>query len=141
VNKILFLDIDGVLHPSSEKNPSKYFSKVSYLTEGLSVNTCNIVISSSWRFHLSIDELKSRFPNSIKNLIVDVTGDPYIGEYSRYNEILSYLKSIDKPFMRWITLDDSLFEFPNKCENLIECNPNTGLEISEVKKLKEWLSS
>ena len=79
-------------------------------------------------------------PRPLIKTIVKVV-NPKIGEYSRYNEILSYLKSIDKPFMRWITLDDSLFEFPNKCENLIECNPNTGLEISEVKKLKEWLSS
>lgn len=140
MNKILFLDIDGVLHSSSEKDPSKYFSQISYLSDGLSLNTCNIIISSSWRFHLSLDELRSYFPNSIKNLIVDVTGDPYIGKYSRYNEILSYLKFIDKPFIRWIALDDSVIEFPKKCENLIECNPNTGLELNEVKKLKEWLS-
>ena len=40
----------------------------------------------------------------------------------------------------WRALDDSYWEFPQGCSQLIRCNPNTGLTQREVKLLSEWLS-
>jgi hypothetical protein len=57
MRKILFLDFDGVLHPTHCKQGDE-FSRL-HLFEVLFLDSfCEIVVSSSWRFHHSINELK-----------------------------------------------------------------------------------
>ena len=137
-NKFLFLDFDGVLHPTT--HGSLLFSN-SYLLENVFLNyQCNIVISSSWRFHAKIEELKLKLPNPMHPLLRGVTGEPYIGKYSRYHEIVGYLYDREKHLADWRALDDSLLEFPEGCENLIACNPKTGITHHEVSQLIEWLN-
>ena len=50
-----------------------------------------MVISSSWRFHLEMEDLKKHFSSSVQNKIVGVTGDAYIGAYARFHEINAYV--------------------------------------------------
>jgi len=42
-------------------------------------------------------------------------------------------------FAEWMALDDSWIDFPEGCENLIRCNPNTGITDQEMKQLIDWL--
>lgn len=135
--KLLFLDFDGVLHPSNlDKVP--LFSKASLLSMALCDIDVPIIISSSWRFTHSIKELKAKLPSEIAKKIIDVTGPAVIGKYSRYNEIINYL-SIHKNVTDWRALDDSYWEFPLPCPQLIRCNPNTGINICEVNLITDWL--
>jgi hypothetical protein len=97
------------------------------------------VISSSWRFHFDLDEIKLRLPEVMQPLVIGVTGEAYIGQHSRYHEIVGYLHDKDKHIANWKALDDSWIEFPEDCENLIRCNPNTGITDQEVKQLIDWL--
>ena len=137
MQKILFLDFDGVLHPASP-TPNNIFGKAKELGELLSLFPCNIVISSSWRFHFPFAELVQRFPENIRHLIVGQTGEPHIGKWPRFNEIKDYM--IQKRLVAdWRALDDSYFEFPNYCEELILCNPNTGVSKKEITVLEDWL--
>jgi hypothetical protein len=138
-NKFLFLDFDGVLHPTAYG--SVVFSNTHLLEEIFSNHQCNIVISSSWRFHVDLKEIKLRFPEVIQPHIIGVTGEAFIGQYSRYHEIKAYLYDRDKYFAKWKALDDSWIEFPEGCENLIRCNPNTGITDQEVKQLSDWLKT
>ena len=96
-----------------------------------------MVISSSWRFHLEMEDLKRHFSSSVQNKIVGVTGDAYIGAYARFHEINAYV--LHHGVKDWRALDDSYWEFPQGCSQLIRCNPNTGLTQREVKVLSEWL--
>ena len=139
MNKFLFLDFDGVLHPATLNDNSELFSKNKLLEQTFLNLHCNIVISSSWRFHHSFDSLKNKLPAEVRRLIVGVTGDPYIGQFSRFNEIIEYLKEIKSISADWISLDDSYYEFPPNCPNLIRCNPNTGMSFNESILLKNWL--
>jgi hypothetical protein len=136
-NKFLFLDFDGVLHPTS--HGSLLFFNAHLLEEVFPTYPCHIVISSSWRFHLNLDELKQRLPDKIRPWIVGVTGEAYMGQYSRYHEIVGYLYDREKHLANWKALDDAWVEFPQGCENLIRCNPNTGITVPEVKLLIDWL--
>jgi hypothetical protein len=136
-SKYLFLDFDGVLHPTT--HGSLLFSNTHLLEHVFSKHQCSIVISSSWRFHYDLDEIKLRLPEVIRPLVIGVTGEAYIGQYSRYHEIVGYLHNKDKHFAEWKALDDSWIEFPEDCENLIRCNPNTGITDQEVKLLIDWL--
>ena len=93
------------------------------------------MISSSWRFHFDLDEIKLRLPAVIRPLVIGVTGEAYIGQYSRYHEIVGYLHDRNKHFAEWKALDDSWIEFPEGCENLIRCNPNTGITDQEGESI------
>ena len=123
-DRFLFLDFDGVLHPTT--HGSVLFSNVHLLEDIFSKQQCNIVISSSWWFHVDLDNIKLRFPDVIQPLIIGVTGKAYTGHYARYHEIVGYLHDRDKQFAEWKAIEDSWLKFLEDCENLILCNPYTG---------------
>jgi hypothetical protein len=135
--KILFLDFDGVLHPSS-LDSGPLFSKASLLSMALYDIDLPIVISSSWRFTHSIKELKGKLPTEIAKKIIDVTGPAVIGKHPRYNEIINYLAN-QNDIADWRALDDSYWEFPSPCPQLIRCNSNTGINIREINAITDWL--
>jgi len=139
LEKILFLDFDGVLH-STTSPPHLLFSKALPLADLLSKNPCKIIISSSWRFHYEIESIKERSPNPISNLIHGVTDEPHIGKWPRYNEIKNYM--IDQRiFADWRALDDSFLEFPKYCQELILCQGKEGLTEKQLLDLSSWLLS
>ena len=138
MKKILFLDFDGVLH-NTTSSPELLFNKMGLLIDALQENPCSIVISSSWRFHHDLDQLK-KYLDPISNLIIGTTGAPYVGRYPRYNEIKADLNQ-HAPFADWRALDDSFLEFPKDCPELILCHAKTGITEIEKMKLSLWLKS
>jgi hypothetical protein len=137
-NKYLFLDFDGVLH-SSFCDDKKKLSQAPFLAALMAEYSCRIIISSSWRFQYTLDEIKKILPKAISNQVVDITGDAYDGAYQRYNEIKFYLQTHGKSLADWKALDDSAEEFPPNCENLIACDQRTGLGQKQLMELKKWL--
>jgi hypothetical protein len=97
------------------------------------------VISSSWRFTHSLEKLQKLLPNSISNLVIGVTGAPVIGKHPRYQEIQTFLQSHGGS--NWRALDDSYWEFPTPCLELIRCNPNTGISEKQVQELNQWINT
>lgn len=137
MNKLLFLDFDGVLHPTQLTSDAP-FNRVQILEAALSGQDLGIVISSSWRFTHSLEKLQKILPSTISNLIVGATGSPVVGKHPRFNEIYAYLANHGPA--NWRALDDSYWEFPNPCPELIRCNPNTGITEKQAKEIKQWLS-
>jgi hypothetical protein len=90
MNQTLFLDFDGVLHPTDLVVHSP-FNRVELLEEALHSYSPQIVISSSWRFTHSFEKLQKLLPNSISKLMIGTTGSPIIGQHARYKEILAFL--------------------------------------------------
>ena len=131
----LFLDFDGVLHPG-HATPSDLFCKVPLLVESIAGTTIRIVISSSWRFQRTYKEIESHFPQSVREKFVGATGEAFIGRYARWQEIQSYVKA--QKILNWRALDDSHFEFPNLCSELILCEGSRGLEQRQVAQIREW---
>lgn len=138
-NKYLFLDFDGVLH--STKDRANFFENVTALSQLLERYSVQIIISSSWRFQFDLTKLRSFFPNEIQNKITGITGKEFIGKHARYHEIKNYLIDKDKSLSDWRALDDTAFEFPADCENLILCNPNFGIQTKQLDILEQWLKN
>jgi len=70
----LFLDFDGVLHPEPCFDRSRLFCQLPVLEAVLrDFPEVDIVISSSWRELLHLDDLKSLFSGDIAWRIVGVT--------------------------------------------------------------------
>jgi len=138
MRKILFLDFDGVLHPLHFKEGSE-FSRVRLLEDVFLNFNCEIVISSSWRFHYPISDLKQKLGKRLSEFVVGSTDDAFQGQYARYNEILEWLNF--RGLCDWRAIDDSAFEFPANCGNLILCDCRIGIDISQIKALTAWLKS
>ena len=137
-SKVVYLDFDGVLHPSSPVMDG-LFSR-SHLLEPLFENSdTSIVISSSWRFTHSLEQLKAKLPSPLAQRVIDMTGNAVIGKHARYQEILNHARQLD-PATAWCAVDDSYWEFPTSCKELIRCNPNTGIGPKEVAQLRTWLT-
>ena len=134
--KILFLDFDGVLLSSHFRKGSE-FSKIPLLEELTSKYDLEVVISSSWRFHYSLPELKSKVGKKLGDIVIDTTGEACGSYHARFNEISEWLEF--HPKCDWRALDDSKFEFPADCRNLILCDSRTGINQTQVNSLIDWL--
>ena len=136
--KIVYLDFDGVLHPTSPLTEG-LFSRVHLLEPLFEDDLASIVISSSWRFTHLLPALQSKLPDFLAKRVIDTTGVPVIGKHARFHEITTHAYSNDVAVL-WRALDDSYWEFPANCKELIRCNPNTGIGAKEVAQLTDWLS-
>jgi hypothetical protein len=56
------------------------------LEEALVGMDCQIIISSSWRFHHPFEYLQSLFPESLRGQVAGVTGDAFVGRWPRHSE-------------------------------------------------------
>ncbi len=63
----------------------------------------------------------------------------HAGKWPRFQEIQNYLMAHGNP--NWRALDDALIEFPKRCKELLLCNPNVGIDVSQANDLTHWLES
>lgn len=139
LDRLLFLDFDGVLHPN-HCDPDQWFRLLPTLSNCLleAPIACRIVISSSWRFHHDLRDLISRFPAPIQQRIIGATGDAHIGRHSRFQEIKAYLNRCSDR-IDWRALDDSAWEFPDACSELVLCDGAKGLDDRVTGEIGTWL--
>ncbi|MBJ7545249.1 hypothetical protein JHC42_00060 [Pseudomonas sp. OA3] len=110
---ILFLDIDGVLHPLFPRRdrPATESAPLAYLPRLASVLRdyphVQLVISSTWRITRSLDQLKLLFPDDLQHRVIGAT--PALEEGSRPGgrewEALSWLDAHPQ-HTEWLALDD-----------------------------------
>ena len=84
----LFLDFDGVLHPANK--PGAAFTQVQLLEQALAGSTCQLIISSSWRFHYPLEGLKQMLTDGLVHRMVDKTGPALAVKHARYQEIKAF---------------------------------------------------
>ena len=134
----LFLDFDGVLHPNGAQ-VEDYFCRVDFLALTIAEFDLDVVISSSWRFHLSFKRLLEYFPEPFRGKISGVTGEACIGRNSRWKELQEYIRVHGNN--NWRALDDSGFEFPPECPELILCDGARGVQERDLTTLRRWLAA
>lgn len=139
MSRILFLDFDGVLHPNLCA-PEAWFTRSPLLEDALAHRELGIVISSSWRFQHSYRALVGRFSPALRPQFVGRTGEAFVGPHARYQEIRQWLAA-NAPAADWRALDDSAFEFPNHCPQLIRCDGSVGVTPAELVRLQTWLEA
>ena len=133
---IIFLDFDGVLH-SIQAEEGEGFQHIPALEAVLRDHpSVNIVITSSWRYHENLEQLRLRFSPDIRPRIIDVTPtlEPTWQQFARFLEISAWIEKNDY-YGDWIALDDQYIEFPKIGEGLDlridrECSANFEIEKS-----------
>ena len=138
---LVFLDFDGVMHPVGCE-PERHFCQRDLFEEVMREHPdVRIVITSTWRQAYPMTEIKRFFSPDIAERIVGKTpthmddGDEHI----RYLEIRKLLENPKVAGAQWIALDDSEFEFPDGCPNLLLCSAERGFDSETARKLRERL--
>lgn len=142
--RVLFLDIDGVLHPAADAaapGGSAMFLEVGqfgwlpHLERLLAPHPdVQLVVHSSWRETFRLAELADMLAD-VGNHRVDVTPP---GE--RYGSILLWLRA--RPGACYLILDDDAREFPAPAPaELVLCSPEKGVSDQAVLlRLERWLN-
>jgi len=141
--RVLFIDIDGVLHLAREPGsvgPSDTFTRVGHFgwLAGLAellrpYPDVAVVVHSSWRLAYSVDELREMlFELGERPIAVTPPGE-------RYASVLAWLRG--RPEASYRILDDEASEFPQPPPaELIVCDPKLGVSGESVREaLASWL--
>lgn len=126
---LLFLDIDGVLHPVGVDYSfsSRFFSHLPRLEELLrEFDSVDVVISSDWRLAESIEQLQRYFSADIRHRIVGAMPqiDPDVrGHHRRQLEIQAWLDGNGRSNAEWVALDDWPSSFEAGFARLVLTDP------------------
>lgn len=167
MNKIIFLDIDGVLvnrnslkadheyakthggHRPMEKFSAHYNSFDSECVQRLNqitdVTGAVFVISSTWRMGRTVSELRDILSSrGVAGKVLDkTTTKDYNGykELTRGDQIEEFIKSYSavRPIDKFIIIDDDS-DMSNLMDRLVQTNFEDGLRDEDVKKAISMLS-
>lgn len=120
---IIFLDFDGVLHSTLAHDHEGFFYVPQLEAVLRDFPSVQIVISSSWRYHENLEQLKEHFSADIAERIISVTPrlEPTWQEFARFKEISAWIEQNDYKGA-WLAIDDQYGEFPQV---------GAGLDIQE----------
>ena len=142
---ILFLDIDGVLHPDPPQ-PDQRLRSLPRLVEVLRDHPqLVVVISSLWREKLSLDQLRELFPADMRERIIDVTPiaeriDGWLPA-RREGEILDWLGASGRAGEPWLAIDDQAWQFTQHRDRLIACMFYDGITDAIDALLRQRLAA
>ena len=137
---ILFLDVDGVLHPFLERSEAQVFCYLPRLEHDMrEFPALQNEITGTQRAVMPLALLVQRFAPDIAARIVGTTSIIEIlnaGDVaaSRHREILVYLSGSDT---HWLALDDDASLFPSGCAELVLCDD--GFQETEEQALRTAL--
>lgn len=136
MRKILFLDIDGVLHGDLTGKLVHVGLFEHYLRQLPGVE---VVVSSTWREDLSLDELRALFDASLHERFTGVTPilDDGCDSAGREREIAAWLASegLHAGNARWAAIDDWPQLFSAGCEFLVLTDGRYGFSERDGEAL------
>ncbi|MBU0589191.1 MAG: hypothetical protein KJ852_16600 [Gammaproteobacteria bacterium] len=143
---ILFLDLDGVLHPEGVGAELEFCHLDIFEQVMREFPQVQIVVSSSCRLGESIEDLRSHFSIDIQDRIVGIT--PRLPEFDsmrgqRQRECEAWV-SEHRPQARWLALDDRAQYFDAGCQRLVLIlhvhDSGAGLEGAYVETLRQKIA-
>ncbi len=139
---LLFLDVDGVLHPvgADYSFSSRFFSHLPRLEELLrEFDSVDVVISSDWRLAESIEQLQRYFCADIRHRIIGATPqiDPnVVVHHRRQLEIQAWLDGNGRSDAEWVALDDWPSSFEPGFARLVLTDPTRAFDQDSFQELR-----
>lgn len=133
--RILFLDLDGVLHPDPPHSAAPLMCRAPLLQDWLALNSqVSVVISSTWRLKRTLPQLQLLFPEW-GDRIVGVTPEIPQENYQRQHECESWMRDHAQPWTPWLALDDRAWNFRPFEKRLVLVDRKTGLTTADLVRL------
>ena len=133
---LLFLDFDGVLRRAD--SPKYRFDQdcLELFQETVrSLESLEIVVSSSWKDGFTLSEIKVRFAPDVAERIIGVTPSLLrMDEHPRRREVLSYLRERGWEKRRWVAIDDSPDNY-GPLKNVVLTDPAKGFDRLAAESL------
>ena len=146
MNKILFLDFDGVLNTEHYQGLLQYQSSpwqdeygaffdpkaVKQLKRIIDATDADIVVESSWKY-LGLDAMKELW--EVRNLpgtIIDIT--PSLLGKNKGVEIASWLSKYAKQDIRYVIIDDEYVILDSQLPHFILTNPYEGITEEQANR-------
>lgn len=128
LDAVLFLDVDGVLHPMQVRHPRLQFQRscMELLAEVVEKSGAAIVLSTAWRLDVgarrAVAEKLQEF-----GIPVFVSRTPSIAQFQRAREILAWVKKF-RP-ITWVAVDDwpLLQENEILSGHFVQTDPRNGM--------------
>jgi hypothetical protein len=139
---LLFLDVDGVLHPVGVDYSfsSRFFSHLPRLEELLrEFESVDVVISSDWRLAEGIEQLRRYFSADIRHRIIGATPqiDPNVAVHNRRQlEIQAWLDGNGRSEAEWVALDDWPHSFVTGFKRLVLTDPTRAFDQGSFEELR-----
>jgi HAD domain in Swiss Army Knife RNA repair proteins len=150
MNCILFLDFDGVTHPDPCREV-EYFRQLPLIEDVLrDQRRVYIVISSSWRYDHTIDELRDRFSPDLRSRVIDVTPSVtrtddegwiprHLLQHHREWECRKWLRHHKAADVPWIAIDDVAEWFTPECPHLLVTMSDCGFTLEQAEVLRRMI--
>jgi hypothetical protein len=141
-SELLFLDVDGVLHPveTDYSFRSKFFSHLPLLEELLrEFPSVDVVVSSDWRLAESVEQLQQYFSADIRHRIIGATPqlDPNLTVHNRRQlEIQAWLDGNGRNDAEWVALDDWPPSFKSGFDRLVLTDPQRAFDQDSFQELR-----
>lgn len=152
MNKIIFLDFDGVLNTEHYQDLLQYQDKpwqdeygaffdpkaVKQLKRIIDATDADIVIESSWKY-LGLDAMKELW--KVRNLpgtIIDIT--PSLLGKNKGVEIASWLSKYAKQDIRYVIIDDEYVILDSQLPHFILTNPYEGITEEQANRAISMLN-
>ena len=152
MNKILFLDFDGVLNTEHYQGLLQYQSSpwqdeygaffdpkaVKQLKRIIDATDADIVVESSWKY-LGLDAMKELW--KVRNLpgtIIDIT--PSLLGKNKGVEIASWLSKYAKQDIRYVIIDDEYVILDSQLPHFILTNPYEGITEEQANRAISMLN-
>lgn len=152
MNKILFLDFDGVLNTEHYQGLLQYQGKpwqdeygaffdpkaVKQLKRIIDATDADIVVESSWKY-LGLDAMKELW--EVRNLpgtIIDIT--PSLLGKNKGIEIASWLSKYAKQDIRYVIIDDEYVILDSQLPHFILTNPYEGITEEQANRAISMLN-
>ena len=146
MNKIIFLDFDGVLNTEHYQGLLQYQGKpwqdeygaffdpkaVKQLKKIIDATDADIVVESSWKY-LGLDAMKELW--EVRNLpgtIIDIT--PSLLGKNKGVEIASWLSKYAKQDIRYVIIDDEYVILDSQLPHFILTNPYEGITEEQAER-------
>lgn len=147
---VLFLDFDGVTHPTGLSSESeKCFSQLPIIEHVLrAFPDISVVLSTTWRNSFPMEKCLHKFSPDIKARVVDKTPSQpsrhdlpvELFSYDRHLEVFHWLRMHRDPWDKWIALEDQPWRYQPFCPNVMLINPKTGFTVEDASKLTAHLA-
>ena len=152
MNKIIFLDFDGVLNTEHYQDLLQYLGKpwqdeygaffdpkaVKQLKRIIDATDADIVVESSWKY-LGLDAMKELW--EVRNLpgtIIDIT--PSLLGKNKGVEIASWLSKYAKQDIRYVIIDDEYVILDSQLPHFILTNPYEGITEEQANRAISMLN-